>query len=62
MIGPEFKQNMQNQNLYPPPLEVYKPKVSTTYEYVNFGLNMYFKKPHKFSLDPGQGGGDLAPN
>jgi len=29
---------------------------------VNFGLNMYFKKAHKFGFDPSQGKGDLAPN
>lgn len=45
-----------------PPLDFYKPKVNVSHECISFGLNMYFKKPHAFSDDPDQGGGDLAPN
>ena len=44
-------------------MEIFKPKVSIAHEQkVNFGLNMYFKKAHKFGFDPSQGKGDLAPN
>jgi hypothetical protein len=31
-------------------------------EKVNFGLNMYFKKVHKFGFEASQGEGNLAPN
>ena len=49
--------------IVPQPLDLYKPKVSIpTHEKVNFGLNMYFKKVHKFGFGPNQGKGDLAPN
>lgn len=36
----------------PPALDVYKSKVSVVDDIVNYGLNMYFKKPHKASDDP----------
>jgi len=52
-----------NPALYSLPMEIFKPKVSISHEQkVNFGLNMYFKKAHKFGFDPSQGKGDLAPN
>jgi hypothetical protein len=38
--------------LYPPPMDVYVPKVTAAHDTVSFGLNMYFKKAHKFSMDP----------
>ena len=44
------------------PLDVYRPKVQVNHDWVNYGLNMCFKKLHKFSFDPEQGGGPLAPN
>ena len=53
---------MRDQGLYPPPLDVYVPKITVSHDAVSFGLNMYFKKPHKFSMDPSQAGGPLAPN
>ena len=48
--------------LFPPPLDVYRPKINVNHECVSYGLNMYFKKPHKCSEDPDQAGGDLAQN
>lgn len=48
--------------LYPPPEDIYRPKLTVKHDCVNFGLNMYFKKYHEFSSDPDQAGGDLAPN
>ena len=53
---------MRDSTMYPPPLDVYVPKVQVAHDAVSFGLNMYFKKPHKFSMDPNQSGGPLAPN
>ena len=54
------KETVRELNL-PPALDVYKPRVTATDDCVNYGLNMYFKKPHKSSENPQQGGGDLAP-
>ena len=34
-----------------PPMDFYKPKVNVNHDCVNYGLNMYFKKPHAFSWD-----------
>jgi hypothetical protein len=41
-----------DETMYPPPLDVYVPKVTVAHDTVSYGLNMYFKKPHKFSMDP----------
>ena len=43
-------------------MDVYVPKVTVLHESVSYGLNMYFKKAHKFSMNPEQAGGPLAPN
>lgn len=51
-----------DSSIYPPPEEIYRTKVKAKNDVVNFGLNMYFKQPHKFSSDPDQAGGKLAPN
>ena len=49
--------------LFPPPEDIYRTKVKKNEDFtVNYGLNMYFKKAHRFSEDPEQAGGDLAPN
>lgn len=54
---------LPSDSLYPPPMDVYKPRVSTQqHDCLYYGLNMYFKKPHRFSEDPTQGGGDFAAN
>jgi len=45
------KEAVNNLNL-PPALDVYKSKVSVVDDIVNYGLNMYFKKPHKSSDNP----------
>lgn len=57
-----LEEQKQNQQMQLPPLDFYKPKVNVSHECISYGLNMYFKKPHSFSEDPDQGGGDLAPN
>ena len=44
------KETVRELNL-PPALDVYKSKVSVADDIVNYGLNMYFKKPHKSSDD-----------
>lgn len=60
---PEQKKISLDANLFPPPLDVYRPRVDPgKNDCVNYGLNMYFKKPHKFSEDPSQGGGEFAAN
>ena len=46
------KDAMRDQTLYPPPMDVYVPKIIVAHDTVSFGLNMYFKKAHKFSMDP----------
>lgn len=59
------KTNAQGESvkdLYPPPEDFYRSKVKVKHESVNYGLNMYFKKNHKWSDAPDQAGGDLAPN
>ena len=57
-----LEERKQNQQTQLPPLDFCKPKVNVSHECISYGLNMYFKKPHSFSDDPEQGGGDLAPN
>ena len=47
----------QSAQMQLPPLDFYKPKVNVRHECINYGLNMYFKKPCRFSADPDQGGG-----
>lgn len=42
--------------------EILKQRVTQSDDYVNYGINMYFKQPHVFSWNPDQGGGELAPN
>ena len=45
----QAKNNLANDEL--PPMDFYKPKVNVNHDCVNYGLNMYFKKPHAFSDD-----------
>lgn len=47
-----LKNEAVNDLNLPPALDVYKSKVSVVDDIVNYGLNMYFKKPHKASDDP----------
>ena len=41
-------------------MDIYRPKIVVNHECINYGLNMYFKKPYKHSDNPDQGGGDFA--
>ena len=41
----------EEDDLFDPPLPVYKPKVTIDHDQVNFGLNMCFKKYDQFSWD-----------
>ena len=59
---PDLLSEKERETLYAPPLDVYKPRVTVNHDTVSYGLNMYFKKPHKFSDNPEQSGGPLAPN
>ena len=49
---PDLLSVKERETLYVPPLDVYKPRVNINHDTVSYGLNMYFKKPHKFSQDP----------
>ena len=49
---PDLLSVKERETLYAPPLDVYKPRVNINHDTVSYGLNMYFKKPHKFSQDP----------
>ena len=49
---PDLLSVKERESLYAPPLDVYKPRVNVNHDTVSYGLNMYFKKPHKFSSDP----------
>ena len=49
---PDLLSAKERETLYAPPLDVYKPRVNINHDVVSYGLNMYFKKPHKFSQDP----------
>ena len=30
-------------------MDIYRPKIVVNHECINYGLNMYFKKPHRHS-------------
>ena len=43
-------------------MDVFRPPKNQTSDRISYGLNIYFKKPHRFSDDPSQGGGPFCPN
>ena len=43
-------------------MDVFRPPKNQASDHIAYGLNIYFKKPHKFSMDPDQGEGPLAAN
>jgi len=49
---PDLLSSKDKEALYAPPLDVYKPRITVNHDTVSYGLNMYFKKPHKFSENP----------
>jgi len=51
----KFKNNPAEQ-----PLEIYKPRIQVDQFIVKYGLNLCFKKYHKFSTNPDQGGGPFG--
>ena len=46
---PDLLSVKERETMFAPPLDVYKPRVNINHDTVSYGLNMYFKKPHKFS-------------
>lgn len=56
------RQFNEKQNELHPPEEMYRSKSPSKNDRVSYGLNMFFKKHHEFSMDEDSGGGELALN